>query len=601
MSKISFVKVVYPAAGFFLILIWGYWWSKFGIDLTDEGAFLYTQRRILWGGMPAIGPQYLYIGSDLLGSLWLSLIGDASLREARFGSYILRAIIFLLSFATLVNIGCGWRRSFVFSLFAFITYGAFSNFVITYDLAPILPLMLGLFFLTLPRDSLGESWKIFFLGISLILVLLTRVPLAVMLFFIVLILYRQSELSRKCFLISFFGGALTCLLFLLTLPELRISIALTIEAVTRTIFVVFFPANQTDDFGHFSSFNYSAGSQIYFWAKGYLRVFAINAVLIAPFYLALKYKKIFIVKILTICMVLVLCAFVLLKLNQGQHFLAGMDIALIQRQIIPMYLIPSLSIGFFLILAIYYQKVNLGACNLPLILLLIIITFPLGSNSFEKKLYVTQPLVLPFIIFYVVTIKEQAFNLAVATKSNFIEIMLFIYKWVFCALFLTLFLSSIRFGLFESNFQFLPTKYAYEMKADGVHGIRELPSKGQSIDATLHILKANSSSSVTLLSLGQIVWFNYISSLNGVFEFTWPSYWNPEYLSARLLDLKAKNLLPSLVLINIYDPRYYDWDRREGSIDINKDNMLVIQKFLDKNNYFLLEKTDEYLLYKKAN
>jgi hypothetical protein len=54
-----------------LFTFWGTFWSKWGIDLTDSGFFLYSQNRLINQKVGDITPTYLWIGSDLLGSFWL--------------------------------------------------------------------------------------------------------------------------------------------------------------------------------------------------------------------------------------------------------------------------------------------------------------------------------------------------------------------------------------------------------------------------------------------------------------------------------------------------------------------------------------------------
>ncbi len=319
-----------------LFIIWGTYWSKWGIDLTDSGFFLYSQSRLINQKMESITPTFLWIGSDWIGSFWLSLTDQSSLHFARIGSFVLYGLIFIFVYFSLLELTLDVKYSILITLSSYILFGSLNIFpLIDYDSAPLLFVTILFYLITKYFKSSNKNFILFLIGIVTFYLLISRVTLIILICsYLTLIFFLFKKISLKN-IVCFFSGVLFLLSILLIFSFTRKSLFLTFETLKTSLEMVFSKHKIISSLSLFNSHNYSLFDQLYFWIRGYFRF----GMIITLFYFILLLfrlnKNETIKKIIYVVLVTILITFVLFPINEKNPFLE--KLLNIQSQIINFY------------------------------------------------------------------------------------------------------------------------------------------------------------------------------------------------------------------------------------------------------------------------
>ena len=128
----------------------GLYGAKFGLDVTDTGFFLYSQYRLLNGGMVEESALHLTMGSDWIGALWIHYVADNSLYIAKVGSLFLRFLVLAFVYMSVSNILKNKIYSAYLTIFSYFAFSSVFGFmIINYDLAPLLPISIIMWLLSI--------------------------------------------------------------------------------------------------------------------------------------------------------------------------------------------------------------------------------------------------------------------------------------------------------------------------------------------------------------------------------------------------------------------------------------------------------------------
>ncbi len=247
------------------------------------------------------------------------------------------------------------------------------------------------------------------------------------------------------------------------------------------------------------------------------------------------------------------------------------------------YLYPALI--FFMLFILYkYDKKN------TLIILLISATFilyPLGSNSFEKKITLTYPIILPLIILLF-------YNLSKKTEILSIKKTLIYFKIISIILFLQILININNFPYRDSKLSNMNISFS----TPSLKNIYSTSARVYAIQPVIDKILTLKSDSSTLLSLGATNLFNFATNINGVFDYPNPSYIDIRFVQTKLNEFEIKHSLPEFIIYPLIDVTYNDWEISKQPIKIEKPFFNMIDIFIKKNNYELIYLSPYFKIYR---
>ena len=568
---------------FFIIIVnWAFFLSKWGIDLTDSGFFLYTQMRILNSKMTDISPTFLWIGSDWIGSFWLSFSKYPDLQFARLGSFVLYGIVAIIVCFTIFELTSDKKLSIIITLISYLSFCSLNIFsIIDYDSAPLLPLSILFYLIVKFQNRHSNSSILFFIGSSTLFLILTRFTLFPMLLgYLIVIFYFQKNINFKQSLIFLFAILFT-LLILFSFDLTRNNILLTYNSIKTAILSLISNDKQVTAFSIFNSNNYSLLDQLYFWIRGYSRFAVIIVIIILYLYLNIKYSK---VAKFNLILFVSLISFIFYPFNRYSEL--QNHIYNLQDQLIYNYILPS----FVIFLIILLIKIDSKHKLILSLLFLTLIFYPLGSNSFEKKMPLTFPILIP--ILFTLFQNTDFVHLTVLKKSIYKLFITFIFILIISNIF-----KINKFPYRDLHINELTSKF----KIQSLKNIRTTQTKKSSIEPVLEYLNKNSTKESTLLCVGNSSIINYLTNINGISDYPNISYADTNFVKINFSKLSNSNRLPNLIVYPSYDLRFSDWEIRKSQIIDETGFYLFIEKFIKKNNYELVFDNDYFKIYSLNN
>jgi hypothetical protein len=556
----------------FVVANWGLFLSKWGIDLTDSGFFLYTQMRILNHKMTDISPTFLWIGSDWIGSLWLSFSKTPDLQFARLGSFVLYGIVLIIVSFTIFEITNDKKFTIIVTILSYLSFCSLNIFsIIDYDSAPLLPLSILFYLIVKLLYRSKNAFFIISLGAVVSYLLLSRISLVPMLIIYgFTFFYFKRSLKAKDFLF-FITGMLLTFLILFSFELTRSNILLTFNSIKTLATLIITKKQLLTSFTIINSENHGFFDQLFYWTRGYLRFVIIMIFIIFILYLNNFSTKLFRYNIIFILLILTFTIYPF-------HFTNDTIINL-QDQLVYNYILPSI---LFIIFIVIFKFDNEN--NFLLILLFFTMTFyPLGSNSFEKKIPLTFPIVIPILY---TLFRETNLNKFHLLKNRLNKI------------FISTILILVIVNFFKLN------KYPYRdlfitdlnsnFKEKSLYNIRTSLLKQSSIESVVHYLNNNKNKNSTLMSLGNANLFNYLTGIDGVFDYPNLLYLDQNYVGLKLDEMVKNNSIPEFIIYPLYDLRFSNWEVQKNRIIDNNGFYLHIQSFIKKNNYQIVFKNNYF-------
>jgi hypothetical protein len=569
-----------------IVLILSSQWAKYGADLSDTGFFLYIQNRLSNRQLDDIGPNFFWIGSDLLGTIWLKIIGTPSLYLARLGAYLLCGINFIINHFSIINILKDRFLAIKISLITYLIFAASSIFpIINYDLAPLLPLTILIFIITRIIFK-NKTYKIdnIIIGALLFILVLMRLPLALFVILSIPIFYKINRKKLFIFLFQITIGSLIVLSFLLSFEIFREPIILFFKTISQLFYNLFIiKNNENSSLSLLTSKNYKISDQIYFWLRGYFRIIVFTTLIILCSIFIKKSKTQKLRNIFYWITTIFLTIFTILPLSKI-YILNKFEISAIQDQLIYNYIISGLVIYIiFYLIKSNNKKVNLFS----FLVLIIFILFPVGSNSFEKKLSLTYSMIIPICLSLVILQKKKLQeNFGIKYKILLLSTKLLLIPLSFMAV-----KKLITFPYRDES----AFNLDFKTQISGMQGVYTTKEKAHEIDFINSWVSENKTKDSRLLCLGQISIFNYVNNIEGIFDYPWPTYLNIIYFKKILYESNKFNKL-DMIIIPKHDVTTNKWDINSNSnIDISYLN--CINEYMNNNSFTLVKETSFFKIY----
>ncbi|MCF8340669.1 MAG: hypothetical protein K9I82_06825 [Chitinophagaceae bacterium] len=559
----------------------------FGLDFTDSGFFLYTQFKISQGDFNDVGLLSTTCGSDIIGALWINLFKEQpSLLFARMGAFIIVYIICIILYFIILEITNNKILTGFSVLLIYFIWPGFKSFpIINYDLAPLLPLSL-IYYLTIIifKKNCNQNQKFLYLilGFSNLILVFTRLPLILpSLLILILMLYFEGE-SRFINFKYFIVGILFAIVILFLI---NISRNYLLNQISNIIKV--YNGNYANYYKINTDSNYGIKSQIYFWIRGYFRIILSITLIIGISFFINKFQKIIKNRLLQY---LTFTIFI-----TSLNFLPIDEIILItgydRLQFISHFFNYFIIAIFLIISIISLFSRDKTITKVTFIILIYFLLYPLGSNSFEKKLILTIPIfILPSYLIYLKSFKTNKFSIYIEKyiSLNYTIKMLFITYIIFSIVNLTNF-TPYR----ESSVKDLNQKCDIE----GLINIRTTQKRYQAFSPLYIWFHNENLINKSLLCLDRVSLFNYTLKLNGVFDYPWPLLLDNDFFAKRLNDFEKNKISPDYILLPVVDMSYSDWETTKVPFILNDFHQIFLKKYLQK--YQVGYKSDYFIVWKK--
>lgn len=586
-NEVNQIKYILISLFFFILIICplSYYWAKFGFDTTDTGFFLYSQSKINFENISESGPNLYWIGSDLVGALWLKIIGAPSLQNARLGAYLLNGIIFLIIHFSLLNIINDKIKAIVVSLITYFLFGANNIFpIINYDLAPLLPI--SLLFLIFTRIIYKhENYKIYYylIGVLIYLMIFMRFPLIILAFLFLLLFIFQSKNDKKVIALVILIGFVSIQIILIQFDFIKNPTSLFYVTIVDSLNKILGISHvSTSSFSLLSSNNYGLLDQISYWLRGYFRIIIFTflfIVFVSTLYLKMSKRALdfFIAFAMFLLSILIVFPFYIFKIN----------LETIQSQLLNIYLLSGLCIFFFFNF-LFIKNINKWAL---FFIVALFILYPLGSNSFEKKLIITFPLVVPAIYFL--------FDMSIVNFSNprselFYKSTVMLSKIVFIPICFSVLYNYKNFPYKDSSID----KLTFHFRVASLFNVNTTQRRKDEIEKVLIFLNNHKRSDSKMLCLGKISMFNYLTNMDGVFDYPWPTYLGFNYFSSNISHSINLNNKLDFIVLPLYDVTQDGWEFRHDPIDIKPEYIAYVKDFAIKQGYSEAFKTEYFLILK---
>jgi hypothetical protein len=565
-----------------IFTFWGIFWAKWGVDLTDSGFFLYSQTRVLNRDVTDITPTLLWFGSDWLGAFWLSLNNDLNLHFARIGAFVLYGIVSIFVFLILLFHSKKVSVSIFITISSYLLFCSINIFpIIDYDSAPLLPL--SLFFLLVVLNNKFSSNAILFLtGVVMFLIICFRVTLILLVSSYVAILFYYLGSYRWKKIVYFFYGAFFTVAVLLCFNLTRTTLLLSLETLLNTFYVFFINKNVVSSVTLFNSHNYSLTDQLYFWLRGYFRFLLLGLPILILFFINKYYKLAKVV----FCLEFICLFFLLLTLLPFEKVNFLFAFSNIKSQIVYYYLYPA--IIFFMGFVLYmYDKNN---SKIILLLFATFILYPLGSNSFEKKITLTYPIIFPILTLLFYNFCKSTDSFSVVKLFNYFKVITLI-------LFFQVVLNFDNFPYRDSQL----SKLNGSFKTPGLRDIRSTQIRIDAIEPVVNKILSLKNEHSSLLALGSTNLFNFATNVKGVFDYPNPSYIDIRFVESKLNLFQRNHNLPEFIIYPLVDVTYDDWEMKRQPIDSERVFFNRVDHFIRSNNYKLIYKSPHFKIFRNSN
>ncbi|MDB4178046.1 hypothetical protein N9797_01765 [Gammaproteobacteria bacterium] len=567
---------------FFLVLFSAFlciYGAKFGLDLTDTGFFLYSQNRLLSEGMSGESIQHIAIGSDWVGAAWIKYIAGNSLYVAKLGSIFYRFLIVFVTYLTISKILKNKTYSAYISIFSLFAFGPVFGFtIINYDLAPLLPAAaIGLLLVNYKNIS---TYSFILIGFLLSIMVLMRTPLLLTAFLFIIFLFfsRKDNMFKNGYYTIFgFSIPILCIFFISPLNAAFQPLIQTISGIIISFFN--FSENPVLLVGE----GHNPSGQLMGWIKSYIRVFIAGFFMLLFVYKAPQKSKIFESKMFSILAVFFLFFVLSIQLPEWMDIF-GMSLESIKNKSIFSTIIPAI---IFISSFELIRKLTLKDNEFLLLFFIIIlfITFPVGSNSFGHKFSITFIVILP-ILYSIISINIHNNRLLILRQ--------------FLIIFSVATMSSNMVLFYDKPYR---DSSVFELKSDinatGLYAIKTTERRSIAVAEALNWLEFNSSDGDTLLAFGKISMFNFLLQMPGVFDLPWPSYMSEVELQDKLDILEEGNNLPKYIIMPLDDVDLPGWPGHlNKSINFKIRNIHIIQNKIDKF-YTASFKSNDFIIYSK--
>ncbi len=575
----------------FVSLPISYFFSKFGLDLSDTGFFLYSQTRISLNSLNESGPSFYWIGSDLLGSKWLDLIGKPSLQLARFGAYLIHIIIFIIIHFSLVNIYGERVLPLILTFLTYFLFGSVNLFpIINYDLVPLLPVSLIFLILTNITYQKNRNYLNYFtIGSLSFLVIYSRFTLALFVFILFFILSEDNKHWNSRRFLALITGFIFVQLSLYLFSNSGQYLLLFYETILNTFLKLIAPEFPSKgSYSLIESNNYKISDQLFYWFRGYLRIILIVSLSFFTYYFSVKYLSSFYKKIILYILFAGLLVFVILPFDNS-FVLFGLMLNNIQSQFLNIYLVSGLIITI-LLLSLRYTKNLKDDRTVYFFLITLFLLFPVGSNSFEKKLPLTFPLVAPSLILLYRKSELQRFRFDKALSSFLISIT----KITILPIFILTLRNYTNFPYRDYNIFNLD----YAIESVGFENIKTSNNKAVEVRQLVTWLVKNKKEDEKVLCLGQCSMFNYILQQDGVFDYPWPTYLDINYFRDKLNETFQSNEKIGAIILPLFNIENSSWKKIEFQNYSNDPHIKYILDLVKEGRYHISYKSNYFLVLK---
>ena len=561
-----------------LAIFSGLYGAKFGLDVTDTGFFLYSQYRLLNGGMTSESIQHLAIGSDWIGALWVYYVADNSLYIAKVGGVFLRFTVLTFVYMTVSNILKDKVYSAYLTIFSYFAFSSVFGFmIINYDLAPLLPISIIMWLLSIDsKENSSQPYIFLLIGSLLAASTLMRIPLVLIptLFITYLFLTKRYVMNGNIFFTVM--GFFTVILILVVVPTLNIAFQPLVETFSGVIDGFF---KVSEDSILAAGEGHDAQGQLLGWLKSYFRLL-IAAVLI--FFLVYKIpasSSLYLVKKYSYIAIFLITFVLLFTLPQWIE-VYGISLDSIRKKFLFSTIVPVLVI-FSVYVLLYKFNIKENERNLSVFIIILLLIFPVGSNSFGHKFSITYIVILPILFSIMINNIDNKANKIKLLNSMILSRL----KWLIVVVTVSTLMANII------NFHNKPYRdssvFNLKSKIDaaGLKGVRTTKERSIAISNVLNWIEKNSNKGDTLLAYGKISIFNFLLKLPGVFDLPWPSYLPVLEFSNKLRLLKLNDNLPKFIALPLLDVDNNVWPLggNKSSISSTK-NMHILQKEI--NQYY---------------
>lgn len=583
------LALVFPMA----TTLWGHYWGRFGIDVTDTGFFLQLQQQIVNGKINEISSPYLWFGTDLLGAMWLSL-AEPNLLHARTGSHFLTGIIGSIVFLTSKKIIGDSTKSAILVTFIYVIFWVFTGFqIINYGLAPLLPIALLFFTLTFIVNKECGSIINLSVGFILALIVFMRVPLIIFsICFLIIFLSQQVHALKNLRVsdilleaLSRFSiialGSFTATLTLLAFPFVfntfqQVGTHFLAEGLTYSENVNHFKTGFEEING------YDVNHQAFRWIVGSLIIVFFGFFYISIGALMSTTKS----KVLSAAIPL-LCFGIPIFVKQRFSMESEVYYSIVVRGVDYFYSFTYFAPVFVLtmcgfILWKFSKEIDRADKFLVKTIIAFTVLFPLGSNSFEKQMVLSAPITIPLLLSIIIKFNKQYVFYSRELVSKMFKVAL---HSSLCFVPAILFVKIVTLKPFNDEHYNLLT---HKLEHQSLKGIVTTKQKADMLNVIMPIAFKYCGEK-TLLANGRANLFNYALNANFVFPSFDPFGTSSEYFEAVLKTSPP----PGCILLSDIDFSSSSWQKIILSKTSKKDvltqvNLSYTQEYIAKNNYKLV-------------
>jgi hypothetical protein len=580
--KINLFNFIFFTLLGIIIFISGYHFSKFGLDLTDTGFFLYLQNNISHGKINDIGLLSLTCGSDIVGAIWLNIFQkNPELIFARLGAFLIVYLICIFLFFILFEISKNkWLSAFLV-VFIYLLWPGIKSFpILNYDLVPLLPLSIFFYlFILTKKNNYNFNLLNILIGFTSCILIFTRLPLFLPVIIILGINIYFEKAEKHEIYKKYFIGFVLALFFLMLIPICRnyfIHSYLNLMKISNGDMSLYYKLN--------SDSNYGITTQLYFWIRGYVRILIIIILILFLAFLnkkLVKYLNDNFLKGLIISIILSITFF----FNKISDVL-GYDYLQFYNNFFN-YILESIFLVICLLILINkkneYREITLFA-------LIFFVFYPVGSNSFEKKLILSAPIF--FIPIYLIYLKNTNLNSLYLKIENHFDL-----KYIIKIIGITYIISSI-----VNLYNFIPYRESaiYELskkiQTKGLKNIQTTEERYEAVMPLYNWLNNTTNSKNTLLCLDRTSLLNYTLQLDGVFDYPWPLLLDNNFFSNRLNNLDKENKAPDYIVIPLIDMSIPNWEKQKPPFKLDDFHNKYFSMYLLK--YSIVYKSEYFSVWK---
>lgn len=557
-----------------------------GLDVTDFGFHLTNQMNTFEIPMKIKCVTPLTFLTDLIGGIWLSIVNHPSVLWARLGGVILTSLNSMIIYSILSTY-FERNRVFIVVLISTLFITMHSESYIHYYTFPAFLINIDIWLLNktinIPQNTTKHKIYSFMLGLMLIPIILSRIPLLLILTVPMVIAayypYTNStnnmdKLSKTIIpfiLTGFLFSSIAFLLFYWKFGILETSIA----SISNTIACSF--AGDASQVGETHT--------MHLLLKSYLRdckgviigtSFFITGIYVLSIFKDKTTKYIFNFLIIFTTFIGIIGLII-----------SGLPIDSFARNII------KVAIGFIIFFCILYLYKNRNPdyrINILLITgLLIMIISPIGSNTGVCKAVHGMWLILPLTILSLYTIHDQIENKRLVSIGSLINIFL-----------LSLLITSIFFQITnvyrdDINRMNLNTEFSDPT----LKGVYSTYNRTKIVDETLMQIRKYSNKGDTVLMVGNIPMFYYLTETKPALGNPWVFTDPIEKIKQNQEILENEGDLPKLFIYSKIDTSNQNWHDAQTAITESSSEKLEYLKniYINKMNYSLMCENEIFAIY----